>query len=77
MGETEAGPFNGHASPVKFVAFLPDGQHIILGSDNQTICMWNATMGETEADPYTGHTDLVCSMAFSSDGQHIILGSDN
>ena len=42
-GETVAGPFSGHSDSVKSVAFSPDGQHIASGSEDQTICVWNAT----------------------------------
>jgi WD40 repeat protein len=37
MGETAAGPFIGHTYPVNYVAFSPDGQHIVSGSDDGTI----------------------------------------
>jgi WD40 repeat protein len=71
------GPFTGHTDPVLSVAFSPDGQHIVSGSADKTICVWNATTGEIVAGPFTGHTDWVRSVAFSPDGQHIVSGSDD
>jgi WD40 repeat protein len=57
------------------VGFSPDGQLIVSGSDDETICVWNAMTGEMVAGPFTGHTDPVTSVEFSSDGQWIVSGS--
>jgi WD40 repeat protein len=64
MRETAAGPFAGHTYSVDSVAFLPDGQHIVSGSGNGTIRVWDAMTGETAAGPFTRHTDV----AFLPDG---------
>ena len=77
MEETAAGPFTGHTNSVRSVAFSPDGQHIVSGSDDRTICVWNAMTGETTAGPFAVHTELVSSVAFSPDGQHIVSSSDD
>jgi WD40 repeat protein len=54
-----AGPFTGHTgSSLRSVAFSPDGQHIVSGSDEKIICVWNATTGEMVAGPFTGHTEF-------------------
>ena len=74
-GETAAGPFTGHTDPVRSVAFSPDGRHIVSGSEDQTIRVWNAMTGETAAGPFTGHRDWVTSVAFSPNGRHIVSGS--
>src|SRR6266704_164815 len=75
-GETVAGPFSGHSNWVWSVGFSPDGQHIVSGSEDQTIRVWSATStGEMAAGPFSGHSDWVISVAFSPDGQHIVSGS--
>src|SRR6266481_2793005 len=76
-GETAAGPFTGHADGVRSVAFSRDGQHIVSGSDDRTIRVWNAMTGETAAGPFTGHAHGVRSVAISRDGHHIVSGSDD
>src|SRR6266446_903612 len=38
------------------VAFSPNGQHIVSGSENNTVCVWDTTTGETVAGPFAGHT---------------------
>jgi WD40 repeat protein len=57
------------------VAFSPDGQHIVSGSSDQTIGVWNAMTGEVVAGPFRGHSQSVKSVTFSPDGQHIVSGS--
>ena len=74
-GETVAPPFTGHTGRVNSVTFSPNGQHIVSGSNDETIRVWDPMTGETVAGPFTGHTNLVNSVAFSPDGQHIVSGS--
>ena len=64
-----AGPFAGHTEWVRSVAFSPDGQQIVSGSSDETICVWNAITGEIVAGPFTGHTSYVFSVEFSPDSQ--------
>jgi len=59
------------------VAYSPDGQHIISGSGDDTIRIWDAETGAAVGKPLEGHTTSVRSVAYSPDGQHIISGSDD
>jgi WD40 repeat protein len=59
------------------VAFSPDGQKIVSGSDDHTICIWDVRTGNQIGDPLRGHTDFIYSVAFSPDGQQIVSGSDD
>ena len=72
-----AGPFSGHSEGVTSVAFSPDGRHIVSGSYDETICVWNAMTGKIVAGPFSGHLSGVTSVVFSPDGQHIVSGSDD
>ena len=65
----------GHTDCVNSVAFSHDGQWIVSGSDDCTICVWNVTTRAIKGVPLTGHTDWVNSVAFSHDGQQIVFGS--
>jgi WD40 repeat protein len=60
---------------VNSVAFSPDGQHIVSGSFDGSIRVWDAITGDIAAGPFTRQTGLVMSVAFSPDGQHIVSGS--
>jgi WD40 repeat protein len=64
-----------HTERVMSVAFSPDGKHIVSGSSDKMIHIWNAETGEAVAIPLAGHTDVVASVAFSPDSKHIISGS--
>jgi WD40 repeat protein len=74
-GKTAAGRFTGHTAWVSSVAFSPDGQYIVAGSDDGPIRVWNVMTGETAAGPFSGHTGWVSSVAFSPDSQYIVSSS--
>jgi WD40 repeat protein len=57
------------------VAFSPDNKHVVSGSGDCTIRIWDATTGGPMAGPFDGHTGLVDSVAFLQDGKHVISGS--
>ena len=59
------------------VAFSPDGHHIISGSDDHTIRIWDAGTGSAVGKPLQGHTAWVRTVAYSPNGSRIISGSDD
>ena len=67
----------GHTGPVTSVTHSPDGRHIVSGSSDKTIRVWNAITGESVAGPFLGHEDWVWSVAYSPDGRHIVSGSSD
>ncbi|KAF7333332.1 WD40 repeat-like protein [Mycena venus] len=61
---------------VPAVAFSPDGTHIVSGSEDKTVRIWDVITG-TELQRLQGHSDCVGSVEFSPDGTHIVSGSDD
>ena len=65
----------GHKEDVISVAFSPDGRHIVSGSYDWTVQLWDAQTGGQVGNPLRGHTSSVCSVAFSPNGRYIVSGS--
>ena len=58
--------FEGYSSWVQFVAFSPDGQKIVSGSDNKMVRVWDAVTGLL-LQIFKNYSDWIQSMVFSSD----------
>ncbi|KAL4071517.1 quinon protein alcohol dehydrogenase-like superfamily [Scleroderma yunnanense] len=67
----------GHNADVYSVAFSADRRHIVSGSDDCTIRLWDAETGIQVGNLLEGHTEPVTSVAFSLDGKYIASGSDD
>lgn len=66
----------GHAGPVRSVAFSPDGKTVATGSEDNTARIWNPETGETILT-LEGHRQHVKALAFSPDGATLATGSDD
>jgi WD40 repeat protein len=66
----------GHSGYVRSVAYSPDGKHLVSGSSDKTVKVWDSQTGKEECT-LTGHSDFVRSVAYSPDGKHIVSGSDD
>ena len=64
----------GHAAFVSRVAYSPDGQRMVTGSEDRTAKVWESSNGR-ELFTLKGHRESVRSLAFSPDGQRIVTGS--
>jgi WD40 repeat protein len=64
----------GHGDRVQSVACSKDGAHIVSGSSDKTVRLWDATTG-VELARFDGHTAEVMAVAFSSDGTLVASGS--
>ena len=63
-----------HSREVLSVAYSPDGKHLVSGSADKTVKVWDSQTGKEECT-LTGHSGYVRSVAYSPDGKHIVSGS--
>jgi uncharacterized protein with WD repeat len=54
------------------VAFSPDGEYVVSGSDDNTARVWEATSGLEIARMI--HDNCVLSVTFSPDGKYVVSG---
>ena len=59
----------GHTSIVRCLSCSPNGSHIVTGSGDSTLRIWDAETGTTVGEPLKGHTRWVHSVAYSPNGQ--------
>ncbi|THU77907.1 WD40 repeat-like protein [Dendrothele bispora CBS 962.96] len=64
-------------STVQSVAYSLDGRHIVSGSDDNTVRIWDSQTGQPVGQSLQGHTGYVQSVAYSPDGRHTMSGSDD
>jgi WD40 repeat protein/serine/threonine protein kinase len=66
----------GHSATVTSLAFSPDGQRILSGSEDSTLKLWDVETGE-ETLTLKGHTAGVESVAWSPDGRRIVSSGND
>ena len=73
LGESQAliRTLAGHTGPVYTVAYSPDGTHIVSGSYDGTLKIWD-TATSAELGTLGGHTARVEAAAYSPDGTRIV-----
>ena len=64
----------GHTGRVFSVAFSPDGSRIATGSNDTTVCVWDAHTGERLL-VLSGHEQYVMTVAWSPDGRLLASAS--
>ena len=65
----------GHQKAVLSLACSPDGKHIVSGSEDRTLLIWDAETHSVVRGPLEGHTASVNTVVYSVDGMRIISGS--
>ena len=69
----------GHAEAIYAIAYMPDGKHVVTGSFDKTLKVWEAATGKeikTFGGPQ-GHQNLVLAVSPSPDGASIASGSSD
>jgi WD40 repeat protein/serine/threonine protein kinase len=72
--EASVRSLQGRTGAIDSVAVTPDGRHIVSGSRDHTLRMWDLGTGRC-LTTLQGHTDNVNSVAVNPDGRHIVSGS--
>ena len=68
-------PFLGHTDQVSSVAISPDARHVLSGSKDRTLILWETKSGRIVLGPLKGHTESVTTVAFSPSGKCFASGS--
>ena len=66
----------GHCGHVNSVAFSGDCTHVVSGSSDHTLRLWDTVSG-AHLNMLTGHESMVASVAFSPNGMCIASGSSS
>jgi WD40 repeat protein len=74
-GGPEVRRFEGHSDSVNAVAFSTDGHHVVSGSNDGTLRVWEVARGVSRA--LEGHSGPVNAVAFSPDDRHVVSGSSD
>ncbi|KAF8752834.1 WD40 repeat-like protein [Rhizoctonia solani] len=66
-----------HDSGVTSVGFSPNGLYIVSGSEDNTVCVWDAHTGKMLLGPLRRHTNVVRCVQFSPNSSHVVSCSSD
>ncbi|KAL5641709.1 hypothetical protein ACGC1H_001996 [Rhizoctonia solani] len=67
----------GHESTVFSIVFSPGGRSVASGSNDETVCIWDAHSPLPIGEPLIGHHDSIESVSYSPLGSIIASGSND
>src|SRR5262245_32817214 len=69
----------GHTEIVYTIAFSPDGRHVLTGSFDKTLRLWEAATGKEikSFGGQAGHQQNILAVAFSPDTHYLASGSQD
>ena len=67
---------DGHNASVLALAFAPTGRHVVSGSADRTLKVWDPKAGRV-LGTMAGHSGRIVSVAVSPDGNQVVSGSDD
>jgi WD40 repeat protein len=70
------GTLQGHTQTVVNAVFSPDGRHVLSGSDDRSMRLWETSSGQLRRS-FQGHESGVKSVAFSPDGRFALSGGSD
>ncbi|KEP45588.1 putative vegetative incompatibility protein HET-E-1 [Rhizoctonia solani 123E] len=62
----------GHTEPIITIDISPNGEHIISGSADETICVWDPITGQLVLGPLTGHNHQVNIVRYAPAGSRFL-----
>ncbi|KAF8667726.1 WD domain, G-beta repeat [Rhizoctonia solani] len=69
--DTHIDDYRAHCDEVNSVSFSPNGHYVASGSDDYTVCIWDAENGNLIFGPLRGHTSSVYCVQFSPDSSYV------
>jgi WD40 repeat protein len=63
--------YSGHSTPVRGLAFLPDGRRLAAGASDGRVILWDLASGREQMRLDRGHRLPVNGMAISHDGRYL------
>ena len=67
----------GHTGRVLAVAFSPDSQTVLTGSEDKSLRLWSVATGKASAIVLNGHNNKVFAAQFLGKGDYLLSGSDD